>query len=111
MTIADIRNLTERKIATKLIDTALAAGATVSVNDGEQTTLSWSTDRTAIFEAMATTDEDVIRVSLPDTTKPIMVYLIYGNGADLISDSSSSPAAQAFLKPIEDYAEQLAKGL
>jgi hypothetical protein len=109
MSLADLHDQNERLIAEKLIDAALTANATVSVNDGEETTLRRSRDRAAILAAMATTDGDVIMITLPDMQRPIAVHLIYGNGTDLISDSTDSAVATAFLAPIQDYANQIAE--
>ena len=52
----------ERKTAMKVIDNLLGAGFSLGVFDGEEITVSRSTDGAAILEAMGTTDEDYIKV-------------------------------------------------
>ena len=76
----------EDQIVAKLIDTLLAAGFTLSVNDGEETVLTHSTDITAIQNAMRSTDEDYLLVYKEDGSQLSWVRLIWGNDRDVISD-------------------------
>lgn len=70
-------NPADRAIAQRLIRDLLAAGFTISVNDGEVTTVENSTDPKVIFEAMGSTDAD----RLYAYKKPMKgwVYFVYGN--------------------------------
>jgi hypothetical protein len=74
----------ERKIAEKIIDDALAAGNTIDVWDGEEYPLKSSTDKDAILDAMFSTDAD--HLYLTKGNRRGWVYLVYGNGCDVISD-------------------------
>lgn len=80
----------ERKIATALVDEILRRGYTISVFDGEETTLSKSNDREAIFDFLATTDMDTLRLYRGGMHEG-SILLIWGNGEDLISDHSDVP--------------------
>ena len=106
MPLSDIRNPVERQIAEKIINDVLAAGAAISVNDGEVTTLARSRDKAAILAAMGTTDEDVIYIFPADGGPSGWVRLIYGNGADLISDAYN---ADCFLAGADALAEALSE--
>ena len=74
----------EMKIAEQLVDDALAAGYTVSVEDGEEITVMDSADRAEILGALQTTDMD--RLYLHTPTGRHWILLIWGNDCDLISD-------------------------
>ncbi|RWI35531.1 hypothetical protein [Mesorhizobium sp.] len=86
----------ERQIAERLVKDILAAGYALSVYDGEETTLKRSTDATAVLKAMFTTDEDYLMVhDIADgdgfQEKNFgYVWLIYGNGHDVISDCTTN---------------------
>lgn len=109
----------EAKICRRIVRDALAAGYSVSVNDGDETTLVRSTSRSTICEAMWTTDEDWLFFHRADQTKIASwddtgtkdcagwVRLIYGNDCDLISDYSSNSATEALIEPCMNYAETL----
>lgn len=74
----------EVKIAEQLVDDILAAGYTITVNDGEEDTVIRSGDKAAIMEALRTTDQDYLKIM---GEKQIgVVWLIWGNGVDVISD-------------------------
>ena len=57
-----MRQKVEREIAVAVIKALLAAGYSLGVNDGEETTIHHSTDAKAIENAMFTTDEDWLLV-------------------------------------------------
>lgn len=91
----------EKIIAKRCIGDLLKAGYSISVNDGEETTLRRSTDHRAIFAAMATTDEDwlcVHKAEQPiypeddDTRRSFgWVRFIYGNeGPYVINDYTTN---------------------
>lgn len=105
---SQIPNETERQIAVQVVDDLLAAGLQIQVwNGGDEPELEFSTDRAAILGALAASDEDQL-VTIehgadPTTTRRRSVHLIYGNGADLISDYTTS------LDPILARANALAE--
>jgi hypothetical protein len=92
----------EQQIATKVVDTLLEAGYTLSVNDGEETTLKHSTDRAAILDAMGTTDEEYLFAHKDGRTAT--AWLVYGNGCDLITDCSVS--LSDVLQPAQEFADR-----
>jgi hypothetical protein len=80
----------ECAIARALIACGLKRGWSIDVFDGEEFTLRKSRDGEAIFKALATTDQDVLRFH--DGDRRIgNVLLIWGNGCDLVSDCSDYP--------------------
>lgn len=83
--------LNERKIVLSIVSYALDKGLLVSVNDGEEDTLDYSTDINKIFEALDTTGEDYIFFHNAEMKQLGYYWLIYGNGNegwDVVSDSS-----------------------
>lgn len=93
----------ERLIIERLIREALAAGYTLSVFDGEETTVEESTDSQVVFDALATTDYDVLTLHRPDGTSGT-ISLVYGNEPGVVI-SDYNVSLEAFLAPIEAYAE------
>lgn len=90
-TILPYASTIERRIATRLVDDALAAGYSISVHDGEEWALKQSSDRATILNAMGSTDSDKLRFR-KDGEVIGTVLLIWGNEDDLISDTSESEA-------------------
>jgi hypothetical protein len=89
----------ERAVARRLIKAALAAGYTISVYDGEETTVKRSSKLKAITDALATTGEDTLQLYAADPSKTVgwhgagSFYLIWGNaddGSELIADHTNS---------------------
>jgi hypothetical protein len=103
-----IRQRVERSIARKVIGALLRAGYTISVNDGEETTLKCSSQRREIFAAMFTTDEDRLLVHADGEEDSFgWVRFIYGNdGWDVINDYTTN--LEAVLAPVNAYCERLA---
>jgi len=97
----------ERQILEKLVDDALFYGCTVAVHDGEAWALHRSLERDTILAATRSTDADTLMFFDADGVRVGVVCLIYGNGYDLISDSTDSPAMQALLDGAEALAESL----
>lgn len=92
-------NSTERKIITALTDAALAKGWLISVSDGEEWTVSRSTDRKAIRAAIGTTDETTLKFWTRGLTNgPAirlgLIWLVHGNAEDVISDSTDNADMQ-----------------
>ena len=91
------RQAIEKAIAVAAIDQLLAAGFSLGVNDGEETTIHHSKDKSAIVKALFTTDEDYLYVyeandiDMSDLRPAYWVRFVYGNdGYDVISDYSVS---------------------
>ena len=91
----------ERNAARKVIKALLNAGYTVGINDGEETTIKRSTDKTALYAALWTTDEDYIYAYNAEDDFPFKgfpkgkrigwVYLVYGNSPEeLVSDYTTN---------------------
>jgi hypothetical protein len=92
----------EAAIARKLVNAALAKGWLVTVYDGEEIAVSGSADRDAIFDAMNSTECDILRFRSPNDEPEFMgwVALIWGNGEDLISDYSDNKAITALVESV-----------
>jgi len=81
-----IRELEER-IASVIIEDALAAGYLLSVSDGEDYVLVRSKDKVAVLAAMFSTDEDHLVVYRPGQRRAGSVRFVYGNsGWDVVCD-------------------------
>lgn len=79
----------ERRIVGKLVADLLAAGLSLSVNDGEEITVKRSTDAATIFKALGSTGEDYLIVHQLGLTDK-WIRLIWGNDVDVISDYQTS---------------------
>lgn len=78
-------SIDERIVATQLIDALLRRGLAVSVFDGEEETVTDSTDRAELLDALNTADSDTV------STGDFSFWLLYGEGGDdLIADYSYS---------------------
>jgi hypothetical protein len=92
----------EGRTARRLIRAALAEGWAVSVNDGYETTVKQSVSERKIFDALCTTDEDIITIHLPKSGKcGGMFYLVYGNeddGSELIADHTDNENCERLAK-------------
>ena len=87
----------EARVARKLIRAALAEGWSVSVNDGEETTVRRSTREREILDAMCSTGEDIITIHRNDDDGGLRrggsFVLIYDNdesGEELIADHTDN---------------------
>lgn len=99
---------TEATIVNALIDAALARGLTLSVNDGEETTIHKSLDRQLILDAMCSTDADYLYL-YDNGTRVGFVWLIWGNGCDVLSDWADNPRINALIEPVLTLADKLAE--
>ena len=80
---------------------ALVARGTVCVNDGEEVTLSRSTDAAAILAAMATTEADCLIWRSIEGSKIGWFFIVYGNGPDeLIADCADVADCIALLDEV-----------
>jgi len=95
----------ETKIMGRTVDALLAAGYSLSVNDGEETTVKRSRDRDEIIGALWTTGEDYIIPHEANGARAGFVWLIHGNGVDVISDYSEN--LEPVLAPVNAFAETL----
>jgi len=86
----------EARIVRKLVKAILARGLTVSVYDGEETTLARSKDRTVILTAVGTTGSDTLTARNDSGARVASFMLVYGNaedGSELIADHSAGDIA------------------
>jgi hypothetical protein len=90
----------------KVIADALAAGYTLSVWDGEEETLTNSSDADALFKAMMTTDQDHLYF-LRDGKSVGWVFFVYGeSGWDVINDYTVN--LEEVLKGADALSDELA---
>lgn len=96
----------EKAICAKLVDSLLAAGYRLGVNDGEETTVANSPDKTTVMAAVASTDEDHILV-YKDGKRIGWVFLVWGNCTDIISNytvnlEEAIAPVNAFVRKLDD---------
>ena len=83
----------EARVARKLIRAALARELSISVNDGEETTVRRSRNYREIVDALATTGADYLTMFAPTGDRVGTFTLIYGNdpsGDELIADHTDN---------------------
>jgi hypothetical protein len=80
----------ENRIAYLLVNQVLTNCCTVSVHDGEETTLHKSANVQKILDALGTTDSDTLTIFGDEGERVGHFWLIWGNGRDLISDYGAS---------------------
>ena len=102
-------NKTEAKIINKIITSALKSDYSISVFDGEDYSLLRSTTRKEIKAECFATDETTLMFNRRDfdAAKVGWVWLIHGNGSDVISDYTDNPETEAILENANRYAEEL----
>ena len=109
MTISfnDYTTAGERKVVRRLIKAALAAGYAISVDDGEEITVSRASKLKTITDALATTGEDTLQLYAADPSKTVgwhgagRFYLVWGNaddGSELISDFTANDLCENLWK-------------
>lgn len=90
------------------VKAALAAGFTVGVNDGEETTLTHSSDFDAIMHALWTTDEDYLLFYREGEERHFgWAWLIYGNGLDEVFSDWTTNLDPLFMDEVNKFAETL----
>ena len=106
----------ERQIIDAILDAALGRGLLVSVHDGEEWALTGSDSRPAIAADVGATDCTTLRFHDParfdQHGKPASVgsvFLVHGNGSDVIADYSDNAETSGLLAPALDLAERLAE--
>jgi hypothetical protein len=97
----------ELPIARKLVDTILARGFSISVNDGEETVLIRSKNKAEILEAMASTDHDWLYVFDGNDHRLGAIMIVWGNGTDIITDWVGTDLMDQLCKPATELAEKL----
>lgn len=98
-------HLVERMIADRLVAHLLRRGYLLDVNDGEETVLHKADTFDAVWKAMFSSDEDYLTVRDATGERVGAIWLIWGNGFDVISDYSTRLDAE--LKPVLEWAERL----
>lgn len=87
---------TEFRIVSGIVRRALSKGYTVSVNDDASGQGEWTVKNSRaldeIIGALATTGGDLLKVRNIDGKSLGVVSLVYGNGEDVVSDCSDTPA-------------------
>lgn len=103
------RQRIERRIVREAIKGLLAEGYRISVFDGQETVLTYSTDAAAIEQAMFSTDEDQFHVLRKTSGQPESGWMlfIYGNdGWDVIADNTVN--LEPALKGATELADKIA---
>lgn len=70
----------DAKMATQLVQAALAEGLLISVYDGEEYAIIKSSDEAAILKEIGATDADKLIFRTADGTRIGSASLVYGNG-------------------------------
>jgi hypothetical protein len=101
------RQQVERRIIRQIVKDAIAAGYSVSVFDGEETTVRQSRTVSKIMAAVLTTDEDHLFIHQPGEARRWgWVRLVYGNdGWDVVNDYSTN--LEALMGNANRLAEEL----
>ena len=102
----------EMMIASRLIRAALDSGYLVSVWDGEDYAVVHSDDKETIIEALGSTDEDMLMFYRPGGTRKVgWVLLVWGNGEEIISDSSTDEATCKLCDEVNAWVERQKMGV
>lgn len=85
----------ERAVVNRVIRAALSVGLNISVFDGEEWSLKASSDYAAITAEVAATDQTTLRFR--DASKKLLgsIYLVHGNGDEVISDHTDNALMRA----------------
>lgn len=86
----------ERKIIEPIIDRTLKAGLVISVYDGEEYALNFSTDKAEILKVTGATDETTYWFC-DGVTYLGHVHLVHGNDEDVVSDCTDIPRILAIV--------------
>lgn len=87
---------TERRIINGILNRALAAGYEISVNDGEETTVSHSTNLDQIVPEIGTTDQTFLRF-YTDSQFLGAIWLVHGNDEDVVTDYHDNPQMEQLI--------------
>jgi hypothetical protein len=93
----------ERKIIELLLDTLFENGAKkIEVFDSEETSCEPTSDRKQIEEAIGITDETTLFICGESGLRESFVWLVHGNGEDLITDCSANEWMDGVMAVIEE---------
>ena len=98
----------EKQTAERTVDVLLAAGYSLAVFDGEEITISRSTDKPAILAALGSSYEDHLKVypMEPRRTAAIgWVRFVWGN-EDWVAICDHTTNLEAVLQPVFDWMEE-----
>lgn len=105
----------ERQIIDAILDAALSRGLRVSVYDGEEWALTGSDSRPAIAANVGATGYTTLRFRDParvdqrgNPASVGSVFLVHGNGSDVIADYSDNAETAGLLAPALALADRLA---
>lgn len=89
----------EKRIARRVVTDALEAGYMISVWEGGDWAIKRAVNKAAmIMDAMFSTDSDLLVLRKLDGEIVGRVYLVWGNGCDVLSDWSDNEATNELLK-------------
>jgi len=97
----------EKRIAGRVVSDALAAGYTIDVYDGGETTLRRADSKAIVLEAMFSTDCDVLTFRTGPGGRIGSVTFIWGNGSDVIHDWSDRAEVDAVLQKALDISNRM----
>lgn len=97
----------ERRIVSCVVKEALRNKLTISVWEGGAFCLKKSSSYRSVMSAIMSTDSDEFRLRNEAGDIVGWVQFIYGNGADVLTNSSDNELTKRILKPAEDLAESL----
>jgi hypothetical protein len=80
----------ERRIVERLVNRAAESNYLVSVWDGEEYAIKFESDPQKVMREMASTDMDKLIIRDKEKQRIGTVFLVYGNGEDVVSDYSWS---------------------
>lgn len=100
----------ERRIISALLSDAKGSGLLVSVHDGEEWAVPLTSDYAAARRAFGATGETLLRFASGAADALVLgsVWLIHGNGVDVIADYSDNPAMSDLLRRSLSIADALA---
>ncbi len=89
----------EQTEARAIIQRAIAAGYTVSVNDGEEYVIKRSRDCEAIMATLFSTDSDWLLIRNAAGEKIGVIWFVYGNGpGELAADYTAKPEIEKLVE-------------
>jgi hypothetical protein len=96
----------ERKIIQDVIDHILALDHNVTVyNGGDNPELIRSTDRDTILGAIGATGSDCLYIESTSGVLMAVLYFVWGNDGDCLSDSCSRPLSSTISRMVERIAD------
>lgn len=100
----------EKRIVIEILNSAFNSGCAITVRNGCETVLKQCSDAIKVFEEMYMYSTGVDALTFYRSGKPFgWVVLIYGNGLDVISDSSDDAETEAILKNADALNEEMSE--